>query len=96
MWDWSSSSSSSSSDDDWEQEHKSSGDNITANSPYSQSLILSAPRYKRGGKWVRTSGDDIPDRAVVAGEPQKIVRIAQYLHRWPALCLKTCQKQKFK
>ena len=36
------------------------------------------------------------DRAVVAGEPQKIVRIAQYLHRWPALCLKTCQKQKFK
>ena len=68
MWDWSSSSSSSSSDDDWEQEHKSSGDNITANSPYSQSLILSAPRYKRGGKWVRTSGDDIPDRAVVAGE----------------------------
>eukprot|EP00092_Neocalanus_flemingeri_P015416 GFUD01016684.1.p1 GENE.GFUD01016684.1~~GFUD01016684.1.p1 ORF type:complete len:183 (-),score=61.14 GFUD01016684.1:141-689(-) len=27
-----------------------------------------APRYKRGGKWVRTSGDDIPERAVVAGE----------------------------
>merc|ERR1711973_115429 len=26
------------------------------------------PRYKRGGKWVRTSGDDIPTRAVVAGE----------------------------
>ena len=32
-------------------------------------MYLSAgPRYKRGGKWVRTSGDDIPERAVVAGE----------------------------
>eukprot|EP00091_Calanus_sinicus_P021613 TRINITY_DN648_c0_g1_i10.p1 TRINITY_DN648_c0_g1~~TRINITY_DN648_c0_g1_i10.p1 ORF type:complete len:155 (-),score=26.34 TRINITY_DN648_c0_g1_i10:145-609(-) len=29
---------------------------------------MAAPRYKRGGKWVRTSGDDIPARAVVAGE----------------------------
>ncbi|XP_023341960.1 uncharacterized protein LOC111711763 isoform X2 [Eurytemora carolleeae] len=28
---------------------------------------MSAPRYKRGGKWVRTSGDDIPPRAMEAG-----------------------------
>merc|ERR1711953_919263 len=25
------------------------------------------PRYKRGGKWVRTGGDDIPELAVRAG-----------------------------
>ena len=27
----------------------------------------STPRYKRGGKWVRTSGDDTPPRAMQAG-----------------------------
>ena len=71
VWDWSSSSSSSSSDDDWEQEHKASGcrqELLTFLSIARVSPLFSAPRYKRGGKWVRTSGDDIPERAVVAGE----------------------------
>merc|ERR1711872_564358 len=28
---------------------------------------MALPRYKRGGKWVRTGGDDIPELAVRAG-----------------------------
>merc|ERR1711988_661518 len=28
---------------------------------------MAVPRYKRGGKWVRTGGDDIPELAVRAG-----------------------------
>merc|ERR1719411_942669 len=32
---------------------------------------MSAPRYKRGGKGMRTHGDDIPERAVRGGEHSK-------------------------
>ena len=68
-WDWSSSSESSSSDDEWEQEHKTSefsNCHISKDNLFFISFL--APRYKRGGKWVRTTKDNIPERAVVAGE----------------------------
>ena len=54
-WDWSSSSESSSSEDEWEKEHKQ-GKKTLCSGKLIQLRSFSVPRYKRGGKWVRTGG----------------------------------------